>query len=335
MKIVAMIFLFFSFVVFSFFIGYWVKGNSLSNEFSLKKPETKIERPYEIYYLDHISDKVSAGDFHVKEILSEKDKYSSSLFEFKFKPNPDKPETKITTGVINTPIGIKSAPIIFLIRGYVDQELYTSGMGTKRVAEYFAENGFITVAPDFLGYGGSDSESENIFETRFQTYLTMIALQKSISQIPGWDGKNVFIWAHSNGGQIALSWIVSQNLNYPTVLWAPVTKPFPYSILYYTDESEDGGKLIRTELAKLENLYDLNKFSYTSLFDRIKNPIQLHQGTADDAVPLAWSNSFVNKLKKQNDSVDYFIYSGSDHNLSNNWDMAIDRSVKFYNKYKE
>ena len=335
MKIVAMIFLFFSFVVFSFFIGYWVKGNSLSNEFSLKKPETKIERPYEIYYLDHISDKVSAGDFHVKEILSEKDKYSNSLFEFKFKPNPDKPETKITTGVINTPIGIKSAPIIFLIRGYVDQELYTSGMGTKRVAEYFAENGFITVAPDFLGYGGSDSESENIFETRFQTYLTMIALQKSISQIPGWDGKNVFIWAHSNGGQIALSWIVSQNLNYPTVLWAPVTKPFPYSILYYTDESEDGGKLIRTELAKLENLYDLNKFSYTSLFDRIKNPIQLHQGTADDAVPLAWSNSFVNKLKKQNDSVDYFIYSGSDHNLSNNWDMAIDRSVKFYNKYKE
>ena len=180
MKIVAMIFLFFSFVVFSFFIGYWVKGNSLSNEFSLKKPETKIERPYEIYYLDHISDKVSAGDFHVKEILSEKDKYSNSLFEFKFKPNPDKPETKITTGVINTPIGIKSAPIIFLIRGYVDQELYTSGMGTKRVAEYFAENGFITVAPDFLGYGGSDSESENIFETRFQTYVTMIALQKSI-----------------------------------------------------------------------------------------------------------------------------------------------------------
>ncbi|KKQ24294.1 MAG: Peptidase [Microgenomates group bacterium GW2011_GWC1_37_12b] len=333
MKRAAVVLIFLGAVFLSFFIGFWVKNLNLpKNTISNKKSEV-FAKPYEVYYLDRIADKVSAGNFRVKEILSEKDKYSSSLFEFKFKPNPEKAETKITTGVINTPIGIKSAPIIFLIRGYVDQELYTSGMGTKRVAEYFAENGFITVAPDFLGYGGSDSESENIFETRFQTYVTMIALQKSIGQIPGWDGKNVFIWAHSNGGQIALSWIVSQNLEYPTVLWAPVTKPFPYSILYYTDESDDSGKLIRTELAKLENIYDLDKFSYTSLFDRIKNPIQLHQGIADDAVPLAWSNSFINKLKKQNDSVEYFTYPSDDHNLSRSWGLAIKRNIDFYNGF--
>ena len=55
-------------------------------------------------------------------------------------------------------------------------------MGTKRVGEYFAENGYITLAPDFLGYGGSDSESENIFESRFQTYTTTLTLLTNVSK---------------------------------------------------------------------------------------------------------------------------------------------------------
>ena len=69
-------------------------------------------------------------------------------------------------------------------------------MGTKKIGEYFANNGYITLAPDFLGYGGSDSESENIFESRFQTYTTVVSLIKSIEKgvlNPYWDGKNILI----------------------------------------------------------------------------------------------------------------------------------------------
>ena len=36
------------------------------------------------------------------------------------------------------------------------------------------------------------------------------------------------------------------------ILWAPVSKPFPYNILYYTDEAEDRGKWLRGEIAKFE-----------------------------------------------------------------------------------
>ena len=66
--------------------------------------------------------------------------------------------------------------------------------------------------------------------------------------------------------------------NYPTVLWAPVSQPFPYSILYYTNESDDKGKFIRQELSKFESFYDVEKFNFVNYLDQIKADILLIQG---------------------------------------------------------
>jgi len=296
-----------------------------------KIPAVK-DKSFKSYYIENLAEKTASGKFTTTSDLSKNEAFTSRLFELEFSPNPQKKETRKTTGVINLPIRNSLSPIVIMIRGYVDQSIYTSGTGTKRAAEYFAENGYITVAPDFLGYGGSNVESSNIFEARFQTYTTMVALHKSLDQILQWDGKNIFIWAHSNGGQIALTWIAAESLTYPTVLWAPVTKPFPYSVLYYTDESSDGGKMIRKELAVLEENYEADKFSFTNYFDKIKAPIRLYQGSGDDAVPLQWSNSFAAKLKAEGNTPEYYIYSGDDHNLSRNWSAAVTGSLEFFRK---
>jgi len=40
------------------------------------------------------------------------------------------------------------------------------------------------------------------------------------------------------------------------MLWNPVSKLFPYSILYYTDSFEDKGKALRASLAKLDKRPD-------------------------------------------------------------------------------
>ena len=84
----------------------------------------------------------------------------------------------------------------------------------------------------------------------------MLSILESLDSIKEWDEENIFFWGHSNGGQVALTILEITGKDYPTTLWAPVTKPFPYSILYYTDESEDKGKYIRRELSRFENLYN-------------------------------------------------------------------------------
>jgi uncharacterized protein len=246
---------------------------------------------------------------------------------------------------MNIPKGDGPFPLILMFRGYVDQTLYSTGTGTRPSAKYFAEHGFITIAPDFLGYGGSDTESGNIFESRFQTYTTAISLLKTIERFKDYSnlisGSNeitklltnypsMSIWAHSNGGQIVLTTLSVTGANYPTTLWAPASKPFPYVILYFTDDSDDGGKFIRKELGKFEELYDVDKYTYTNYIDNIHAPIQLHQGTADQAVPIAWTNELVGILRAKEKDVTYFTYPGADHNLRPNWDEVVEKDVEFF-----
>ena len=114
------------------------------------------------------------------------------------------------------------------------------------------------------------------------------------------------------------------------MLWAPVSATFPYSILYYSDEAEDGGKLLRRELSEFENVYDTDFYSLKNYLDRIKALIQIDQGTADDAIPMAWSDNLVKTLKDQDLEVNYNIYPGSDHNLEPMWNIAIQKDLEFF-----
>jgi len=324
-------------------LGWW--GNDLykSSLDTYPDPISIIkQKPLEKYSIENLSKAIIPNvSIHINELLVEDLKFNSYLFDFSFDPTLSGKEEKKVTGLINIPQNKNSKdevfPIVVLVRGYVDQTIYTTGVGTKRVGEYLSTNGYITVSPDFLGYAGSDKESENIFESRFQTYTTLLTLLSSIDKtnFPNWDGKNIFIWGHSNGGQIALTVLEITGATYPTVLWAPVTKPFPYSVLYYTDESDDHGKLIRRELAKFESDYDVYKYSLTNYLDSIKAPISVFQGTNDDAVPVDWSDSFTKRLKELDINFSYLVYPKADHNMNPVWGDVIIKTLKVFNDLLE
>lgn len=293
-----------------------------------------IEKPYEVYSIEALKSYVDQeGKIEITKEIDNTEDYVSSEFSLTFQPKPDEKTTKKTTGMLNIPKKEGTFPLIVMFRGYADKSIYQTGVGTRNAGYYFAKNGFITLAPDFLGYADSDIESSNIYEARFQTYTTALATLASIDQIKEWDRKNIFIWAHSNGGQIALTTLSIVENSIPTVLWAPVTKPFPYSVLYYTDESPDGGKFIRRELAKFESLYDTDKYSFRNYIDKINAPLQFHQGTSDLAVPFGWTAEMNYLLKTKEKETEYFQYAGADHNLRPDWDSAVERSLEFYKEH--
>lgn len=293
-----------------------------------------IERPLDKYTIAKLSQTtVSPIAITIGENIHEEALFTSYLFEMQLDPALENGSPRKVTGLMNIPKGTGPFPVIVMFRGYVDQEAYQTGDGTRKSAEVFARNGFITVAPDFFGYGGSDPEAEDIFEARFQTYTTALTTLISVETIKEWNGRNIFIWGHSNGGQIALTALEITGKDYPTVLWAPVTKPFPYSILYYTDESEDRGKFIRKELAAFEELYDVEAYSIHNYYAKLQAPIELHQGTADDAVPVDWSTTFVKGLEKLEKNIDYYTYPGADHNLQPAWNTVVGRTVAFFKSF--
>lgn len=277
-------------------------------------PLTQTEKPLEKYSFERLRQK----DYQGGNIVVDGDKFFLTY------------EGKRVSGQINVPKGEGPFPVVIMLRGYVDKEVYETGIGTRKVAAVLTQNGFMTLAPDWLGYGESDPESNDILAARFEKIVTAMYLLNAINYLPYANGHKLSLWGHSNGGQMALSVLAISGQAIPTVLWAPVSKPFPYSILYYSDDLDDRGKMIRKAVADFERDYDADDYSVTNYYTLIKAPLQIHQGTADESVPKSWSDQLVADLKQVMTDVTYHVYTGADHNLNPAWNTVVGRDVAFF-----
>lgn len=258
-------------------------------------------------------------------------------------------EGRMISGQMNIPTSIRpeqASPVILLMRGYVDPLEYTIGKGSSPTAAALARAGYITFAPDFLGYGESDPPPAETLAERFikpMNVMDLFATVDSLDQqlltfenkpLARIDAKRVGLWAHSNGGQISLSYLEITGRSVPTVLLAPVSKSFPYSVLYFTDESEDQGKGLRALLAKFEQDYNVDQFSIGNRLDNVTAKIQLHQGSEDTEVPQKWSDEFYSYFagKGKKDQIEYFVYPGANHLLVPVTDIVKERAVAFFDK---
>lgn len=220
--------------------------------------------------------------------------------------------------------------VIVMLRGWVDPANYTPGVGTQRAGEVFAENGYLTFAPDYLGYGESDLPPDNVWEERLIRNINIMDLLASVKSMPGVDPERVGIWGHSNGGLSALTVLELSGEEYPTTLWAPVSQFFPYDVLYYTYEFDDKGRALRRSLAEFEQEYEADLYSFDEYLDWIRGVLQIHQGTADPHIPLFWTDSLVERLRLMGLGVEYFKYSGAGHNMEGSWDLVVQRDLEFF-----
>jgi dipeptidyl aminopeptidase/acylaminoacyl peptidase len=341
-----------------FGVGYYLRGLLIKSE----RPTTLLSplglatpvpaNPYPPYSFAALrQQQLSAQPISVEKQLPSEPAWSSYLVSWEV-PNLSTHKNERVTGQLNVPLGKGPFPIIVMVRGYVERDQYQTGTGTKNAAAALARNGYITIAPDFLGYGGSDPESNDVLIARFARPLVVMQLLKDLSQLqlrtastdtaaaPAINGglfqpSRIGLWGHSNGGQIALSVLEITSLNLPTTLWAPVSKPFPFSILYFSDENPDGGWYIRQQLAKFEYILGNKVADYSILSEpaRILAPIQVHQGGTDESVPLAWSQQLVQTLQAATVSAKLYTYPKSNHNLQPDWDTVVRRDLEFFAKY--
>lgn len=384
MKITKSLFVFWLMIVVALSIGvgiglklYYSNSELLSPFVKMAMEEEKV-LPLNVYQIEKLS-KFPFVDskIEIKEKIADFDGYSSYLFTYQASGG-------LISGQLNLPSSLKSSDkVIILLRGYVSVESYKTGVGTKSAAGVFAKNGYITLAPDFLGFGISDEESKNSWETRFIKSVNTIELINDVKKsdfnyqyclfnnlkLKGTNlakelncqedtTKNYFlgIWAHSNGGQVALTTLEALRKSIPTTLWAPVTVPFPYSILFFSDEYQDEGKATRKWLSQFEEDYDVFDFSISQHLARLEGPIILHHGTDDESALQAWSLEFIkkveaeNKIREKNNLIikeatvstnlsiknlidlSFYSYPGADHNMRPVWNKVIARDLEFFNR---
>lgn len=355
--------------------NWWISGETkeLLNPFVASGE--RVSYPLLAYSIPNLQQrKYTPSKIQLLEVIAEEPTYTSFLFSYTTLE-------KTMTGQINIPDSVTANPnqknsAIVMLRGYVPLEIYETGVGTKNAAAVFAQNGYITIAPDFFGYGGSDPEPDDSWQTRFEKPITVIELIKTIEEtgiplvladeetaLQTTRTSNIGIWAHSNGGQIALTVLEILQQPIPTTLWAPVTAPFPYSVLYFSDELEDEGKSQRKWISLFEEDYDVFEFSLTQHLDSLTGPIQIQHGEADDAALVYWSEEFVDKIELENErrenestpgatlaataaakldqinlepiDITLYTYPGTNHNMVPSWDKVVNRDLQFFNKWLE
>jgi dienelactone hydrolase len=328
--------------------------------------QIKTEKPLPLlqYSFKNLRQKefIAKQAIKVEKILSEDKKTGLYVLLFKYES-----QGKSISGALNLKIYENSQesakkPGIIMLRGYAPLENYYSGLGTKNAAAVFAENNYVTLAPDFLGFGESDPEPSNTWEARFIKTVNAVDLIKTVQAFPeidlsqlenfpikkiAIDPSKIGIWGHSNGGQIAVSVLEALNGNLPATLWAPVLVPFPYSILYFSDEHSDEGKETRKYLSLFEEDYDVFDFSITQHLDQLHGPIQIQHGTNDDSALVSWTQEFLAKVDLENErratesstenkiapiEIDFYKYPGANHNLQPNWNEAVQKDLSFFAK---
>lgn len=354
---------------FYFGYGYFQANFDLINPLVSFGP-LKKELPLNKYQISGLRElPIVQGELQLLELLAETDSYSSYLYSVDVSGGS-------MSGQLNLPKNFSKQRVVLMMRGYIPAESYQTGAGTKAAASVFAQHGLITVAPDFLGFGQSSPDLADSWESRFikpvqmmeliadlrRTDFTYLECQFRVQQeneavescSKTAPTTTLGIWAHSNGGQIALTTLEGLGESLPTTLWAPVTAPFPYSVLFFTDEMPDEGKTTRLWLSQFERDYDVFAFSLTKHLDLLRGPILIHHGTNDEAALLSWSLEFADRIEAENErreqalaeakaatesgettllepiAFELLTYEGADHNLKPVWNTVVLRDVQFF-----
>jgi uncharacterized protein len=74
----------------------------------------------------------------------------------------------------------------------------------------------------------------------------------------------------------------------------------------------------------------IDPFAY---LEEISGPVQIHHGTADDSVPVEYSEILHVSLEEAGQRSELYLYPGDNHNISRNFGIAAQRSVAFFDRY--
>jgi fermentation-respiration switch protein FrsA (DUF1100 family) len=236
-------------------------------------------------------------------------------------------------------------PVVIFNHGYIPPAQYRT---TERYIAYvdaFARNGYIVLRSDYRGHGSSEGEATGGYGSPAYT----IDVLNAVAAIKGYadaDPNRIGMWGHSMGGQITLRAMVVNDDVKAGVIWAGVVGSYPDLLENWRRRSATATppptsgqsrrwreQLVSDYGSPQENPEFWAMISPNTYLADLSGPIQLHHGTADSSVPLAFSESLYAQLAAAGKTGEIFTYPGDDHNIAANLGTALTRSVEFFDRY--
>ncbi len=241
------------------------------------------------------------------------------------------------SGVMNIPKGDGPFPLLILNHGYIDPAVYTNGRGLKREQDYLARSGYAVLHTDYRNHAFSDSDSENEINVRLGYAEDSInaVLAVRAAKLPAVDASRVGMLGHSMGGGVTLNTLVTvPDLVDAAVLFAPVSGDAYKNYERWTQRNSSRAAEMRERYGSpQENPAFWDGISALTYVDRIVTPIMNHHGTADDSVPVEWSDDLHTRLLAAGKNSTYHVYEGAPHEFISDWPLVMERTVAFFDEH--
>lgn len=235
-------------------------------------------------------------------------------------------------------------PAIIFNHGYIPPREYRT---TERYIAYvdgFARNNYIVFKPDYRGHGSSEGEPSGAYGSNGYTVDVLNAVA-SIKKYRAANPNKIGMWGHSLGGFITLRNLVVNKDIKVAVIWAGVVASYQDLLNNWNRRNispppgiPTGARRWRQVLVEEygepdQNPKFWNSISANSYLEDIEAPLQLHHGSGDSTVPIEFSEKLYKDMKEIEKKVEFNAYPNDDHNIANFFNLAMQRSIEFFDKY--
>jgi dipeptidyl aminopeptidase/acylaminoacyl peptidase len=236
-------------------------------------------------------------------------------------------------------------PAIVFNHGFIPPDVYRTTERYVAYVDWLAQSGYIVFRIDYRGHDRSEGEPRGAYGDPGYTADVLNAVA-ALQRFPQADPQRIGMWGHSMGGYLTLrSMVVSDDIkagviwagvvaSYPDMLYrwrrpssGPTSTPFPGSTRRWRQE------WVERYGSPEENPEFWSGVSSNTYLADISGPLQLHHGTADDSVPLEFSQTLYQQVQAAGKTVEYYEYPGDDHNLSQFFAAAMTRTLEFFDRY--
>jgi dipeptidyl aminopeptidase/acylaminoacyl peptidase len=232
-------------------------------------------------------------------------------------------------------------PVIIFNHGYIPPQEYSP---TERYVAYvdaLARAGYIVFRPDYRGNGQSEGTPGSPYTSPGYTVDVLNALA-SMQRYPQADPQRIGMWGHSMGGFLTLrAMVISKDIK-AGVIWGGVVAPYadliskwrPTPVERPTFPAGGGWNTLTGPFGSpQENPQFWDSISANAYLQDISGPLQLHHATGDTTVPWAFSQTLYEEMQAVGKPVEFYSYQGDNHNISENFGLAMTRTIAFFNRY--
>ena len=260
------------------------------------------------------------------------------------------------TGVMNIPRGLGPFPVVIMDHGYFKPAEYKTGDGTSRAADALARRGYLTIAPDYRCYAGSQCGANPFYIGYAIDVLNLIA---QLSSLPDADTVRLGIWGHSMGGGISLRVLAVNDSIKVASLYGALTGDDEVHYCWLrgcqTRVLPTPNRGVRAEQALLEAIDSeflaatapsapngsapakyheiFLKSSASRNLSNITAATIIHHGEADDIVPIQWSIDLATTLKAMGKTATLYTYPEQGHVFGGwGWQIFMARTISFFDE---